>query len=349
VLRHEGIDYLCLGEGEAALLDFVEALQVRALGRRRTGIPNHVGQGRHPAAPLRNPIEPLDALPFLARDIARRALGRAASDDPARLPVSVHLLRRAHVRQALRRAIPRATAAGEASRACSPNSQNLRASRTAQLRRSSSTIPSRSTTAWVREFCKVYGKRIRGPVFVERARRDGQRESAAGTRGGRLQAHRLRRRERQRARAARDHEAQPPTNQRFRDVFRWTREAGIMATANYIIGTPGESRAEMAETIALHHELQPVDFGFFVFYPVSRDRAVPGVQANGYLPEDYLTRPANHRESISESAERHAGGRRRGLRAVDRDPRGRCAAPGAGQSGPNRGRAGAIRARAATG
>src|ERR1700690_123677 len=27
VLRHDGIDYLCLGEGEAALLDLVEALE----------------------------------------------------------------------------------------------------------------------------------------------------------------------------------------------------------------------------------------------------------------------------------------------------------------------------------
>lgn len=71
-----------------------------------------------------------------------------------------------------------------------------------------------------------------------------------------------------------------------------------MATANYILGTPGESREEMAETIALHHELQPVDFGFFVFYPYPGTELFQLCQAKGYLPEDYLTRPANHRESI---------------------------------------------------
>lgn len=88
------------------------------------------------------------------------------------------------------------------------------------------------------------------------------------------------------------------TNQRFRDVFRWTREAGITATANYIIGTPGETRAEMEQTIALHHDLQPADFAFFVFYPYPGTELFQLCQANGYLPEDYLNLPANHRQSI---------------------------------------------------
>jgi anaerobic magnesium-protoporphyrin IX monomethyl ester cyclase len=54
----------------------------------------------------------------------------------------------------------------------------------------------------------------------------------------------------------------------------------------------------MEETIALHHELQPVDFGAFVFYPYPGTELFQVCQANGYLPEDYLDRPANHRESI---------------------------------------------------
>jgi hypothetical protein len=54
----------------------------------------------------------------------------------------------------------------------------------------------------------------------------------------------------------------------------------------------------MAETLALHHVLEPDDFGFFVFYPY------PGTQLhrycieNGYLPADHLDRPANHRMSV---------------------------------------------------
>jgi hypothetical protein len=71
-----------------------------------------------------------------------------------------------------------------------------------------------------------------------------------------------------------------------------------MATANYIIGTPGESRAEMQETIVLHHDLRPADFAFFVFYPYPGTELFQVCQAKGYLPEDYLALPANHRRSI---------------------------------------------------
>jgi tRNA A37 methylthiotransferase MiaB len=71
-----------------------------------------------------------------------------------------------------------------------------------------------------------------------------------------------------------------------------------MPTANYIIGTPGETVAEMRETIALHHELQPVDFGYFVFYPYPGTDLFQTCRENGWLPDDYLTRAANHRQSI---------------------------------------------------
>jgi hypothetical protein len=54
----------------------------------------------------------------------------------------------------------------------------------------------------------------------------------------------------------------------------------------------------MKETLALHHELEPTDFGVFVFYPYPGTELFRVCQAKGYLPEDYLTRPANHRESI---------------------------------------------------
>src|ERR1700690_2475743 len=65
VLRHDGIDAVCLGEGEAALLDLVNALQS---GQPPTDIPNI--WVKHNARPkLRNPIEPFDAIPFLAGDM----------------------------------------------------------------------------------------------------------------------------------------------------------------------------------------------------------------------------------------------------------------------------------------
>ena len=99
-------------------------------------------------------------------------------------------------------------------------------------------------------------------------------------------------------RVRRDIMKRSATNQRFRDVFRWTREAGIMATANYMMGTPGESVAEMEETLALHRELRPTDFGYFVFYPYPGTVLFQECLAKGYLPEDWRDRPALHSRSI---------------------------------------------------
>ena len=54
----------------------------------------------------------------------------------------------------------------------------------------------------------------------------------------------------------------PVTNQRFRDVFRWTREAGIMLTANFMLGLPGETRESIQQTIDFSKEL-PLDLAIF--------------------------------------------------------------------------------------
>ena len=87
-------------------------------------------------------------------------------------------------------------------------------------------------------------------------------------------------------------------NQRFIDVFRWTKEAGILVTANYIIGTPGETSDDIEQTIALHQQLEPDDFGYFIFYPYPGTALFQLCRDRGYLPEDYHELPANHRRSI---------------------------------------------------
>jgi hypothetical protein len=90
----------------------------------------------------------------------------------------------------------------------------------------------------------------------------------------------------------------PVTNDRFRDVFRWTREAGIMLTANFMLGLPGETREDLQQTLDLAEELDVLDFGYFVFYPYPGTHLFRVCVDAGYLPADYLQRPANHRESI---------------------------------------------------
>jgi radical SAM superfamily enzyme YgiQ (UPF0313 family) len=87
-------------------------------------------------------------------------------------------------------------------------------------------------------------------------------------------------------------------NQRLIDAFRWTKELGMLATANYIIGTPTETREDIECTIALHHELDPDDFGYFVFYPYPGTPLYKYCLDRGLLPENHLSLEANHRESI---------------------------------------------------
>jgi radical SAM superfamily enzyme YgiQ (UPF0313 family) len=150
---------------------------------------------------------------------------------------------------------------------------------------------------WVKEFCLVYGAGVAAP-FSLHARVETVSENllnmlaAAGckqiTYGVESGSERVRREIMHR----------PVTNQRFKDVFRWTREAGIIPTANFMIGVPGETRVNLQETLDLAEELEVLDFGYFVFYPYPGTHLFRACMEKGYLPTDYLERPANHRESI---------------------------------------------------
>ena len=54
----------------------------------------------------------------------------------------------------------------------------------------------------------------------------------------------------------------------------------------------------MEQTIDLHQRLQPDDFAYFVFYPYPGTALFQLCRDDGYLPDDYLERPALHRRSI---------------------------------------------------
>src|SRR5262249_51953411 len=103
-------------------------------------------------------------------------------------------------------------------------------------------------------------------------------------------------------RIRRDVMHRPVTNQRFRDVFRWTRDAGILITANFMLGLPGETRDDLAMTLDLAEELATtcgmLAFGYFVFYPYPGTHLFKLCLERGYLPGGYEELPANHRTSI---------------------------------------------------
>jgi anaerobic magnesium-protoporphyrin IX monomethyl ester cyclase len=291
MLRHAGFDYLCLGEGEQALLELVEALEDSA--DVRTTIPNIWPRGgKRP--PLRPPFAPTDDLPFLARDLL---------DEP---PGLVHM--------ATQRGCPfpcSYCAAGQYNQLYGRNSAYGRRRSHANVLAELEEISRKGSLnyiiflddtftihpVWVEEFCRVYRERF--PVgFSLHARPDtvdptmlrhladaGCRHIVFGVESG---SPRLRQQVMQR----------PISNERMIDAFRWTRDAGILATANYMLGLPGETRDDLEETLALHDRLAPVDFGYSVFYPYPGTHLFHVCRDRGYLPENYLDLPANHRESI---------------------------------------------------
>lgn len=294
VLSHDGIDFVCLGEGEAALLDLVTALE-DGRDARDGGIANIWAKGGI-RPKLRDPIEPLDSIPFLARDMMDERWGvrHISTQRGCPFPCTYCAARMYDKLYASgdtasygrRRTHANVLAELAALRAEGPLNYVIFLDDTFTINH-----------PWVREFCAVYKREFAIP-FSLHARVETVNQAMLGELAAAGCKHIVYGVESGSERVRREIMKRWATNQRFMDVFRWTRDAGIMATANYIIGTPGETRAEMEETIALHYALQPVDFGYFVFYPYPGTELFQLCQAKGWLPEDYLTRPANHRESI---------------------------------------------------
>jgi len=297
VLMHEGIDFVCMGEGEEALLELVVALEAGCAAQQaRLGMIRNVWAkgGLRPA--LRPPLEPIDDIPFAARDLLDERWGvvHVSTQRGCPFPCTYCAARmydqlyreQGGPNYGRRRSHGNVLAELRALRAAGPLSYVI-------------FLDDTFTThhAWVSEFCRLFGAEFGLPFSLHaRVETVNQRMlgelAAAGCRhivyGVESGSERVRREIMQRSAG----------NDRFCDVFRWTREAGIMATANYMIGVPGETVAEMQETLALHEQLQPVDFGYFVFYPYPGTALFRLCRDEGYLPEDYLLQPAVHRRSI---------------------------------------------------
>lgn len=290
VLAAPGFDYVCLGEGEEALLDLVGALES---GAPADGIANIWRRGG--ARPLlRPPLELLDRLPFLARDLLDEPRGTVhmATQRGCPFPCSYCGAR-------MYNELYEGT--GEYGRRRSHDSVLAELSGLREEGRLGYVIFLDDTFTlnhrWVKEFCRRYGAEIGAPfslharVETVNARMLGEL-AAAGcqqiTYGVESGSERVRR----------DIMRRPVTNERFREVFRWTREAGIFVTANYMLGLPGETRDDLRMTLELAGELDVLDFGYFVFYPYPGTQLYRVCVENGYLPADHAERPANHRQTV---------------------------------------------------
>lgn len=292
VLATPGFDFVCLGEGEEAALELVQALEA---GEPADAIANvWVRGGARP--PLRPPFEPIDALPFAARDLLDEPLGTVHMTTQRGCPFPCTYCA-ARIYKELYDGV------GTYGRRRSHESVLAELRGLREEGRLGYVIFLDDTFTikhrWVNEFCRLYGEQIGAP-FSLHARVEtvnerllhtlaeaGCRQITYGVESG---SERVRREVMRR----------PVTNDRFRDVFRWTREAGILLTANFMMGLPGETREDLQMTLELAEELAVVDFGYFVFYPYPGTHLFRVCVDEGYLPEDHLDRPANHRESILE-------------------------------------------------
>ena len=289
VLEEPGVDYVCLGEGELAFADFLTALRDN---QPIEGILNIQGKGdRKPK--MHAPFDPIDSMPFMARDLLNENNGvyHMTTQRGCPFPCSYCAARMYNQmygsqKYGRRRSIPNVMQEIRQLHSKGDLSYIIFLDDTFTLNH-----------PWVKEFCEIYGKEIRVP-FSLHARAETVNEellkmlAKAGcihiTFGVESGSERLRREVMKRR----------VSNQRLKDVFQWSQDAGIMTTANYIIGTPTETRDEIEETLALHAELNPHDFGYFVFYPYPGTPMYHYCKDRGLLPDDMLDRPANHRTSI---------------------------------------------------
>jgi radical SAM superfamily enzyme YgiQ (UPF0313 family) len=300
VLQHPGIDFVCLGEGEQALLELVHALQAGTAERDlRLGRIANIRIRSGLKAALRRPIEPVDGIPFAARDLLDERWGVVHMSTQRGCPFPCTYCAARMYDQLYaelgggggpaygrRRSVDYVLAELRQIRAAGPLTYVIFLDDTFTIHH-----------PWVYGFCRVYGAEF-GLPFSLHARVETVTPKLLHALAAAGCKHIVYGVESGSERVRRDIMQRSASNQRFRDVFRWTREAGIMATANYILGVPGETVAEMEETLALHQELQPADFGVFVFYPYPGTALFHLCRERGYLPENHLALPAVHRRSI---------------------------------------------------
>lgn len=291
VLEAPGFDYVCIGEGESALVAVLAALEA---GRPISAgtIANIAVAGA--ASPALGPvIAPLDRLPFMARDLMAEPRGVVHLLTGRGCPFTctycsaAALARRYRPQQFhRRRSVAHVMAELEAIDRQGPVHYVV-------------FLDDTFTTdkKWVLDFCRHYGERI-GAGFSINARVEtvgarmldalaeaGCRHVIYGVESGseKIRRHILNRK---------------VDNQSIIDAFDLTRSAGMIVTANYMLGIPGETPADIEATLALNETLAPHDFGYFVFYPYPGTELFETCRRNGYLPEDHFQRPACHRRSI---------------------------------------------------
>ena len=289
VLASDGFDYVCLGEGEGAFLEFLEHIKE---GKEIRGIDNIQGKGE--AKPkLRAPYPDLNQLPYMDRSFLNEHNGivHMVTQRGCPFPCSYCAARMYNEmygskEYGRRRSIDDVLSEFAEIQANGNLNYVIFLDDTFTLNR-----------PWVEEFCHRYEREFRVP-FSLHARAETVNFELLKILADAGCAHITFGVESGSDRVRREIMKRRVTNKRLIDVFQWSKQLGIITTANYIIGTPTETPEEIEETIALHELLDPHDFGYFIFYPYPGTPLYHYCEENDLLPEDFFEKPANHRRSI---------------------------------------------------
>jgi radical SAM superfamily enzyme YgiQ (UPF0313 family) len=292
VLETPGFDYVCIGEGEQAMLEFVQAYESGDLPSKK--IKNIRGKD-DPMPDLRPPFEPFDQLPFMARDMLQEQTGIVHMETQRGCPFRCSYC----AGRNLSDLYDGSYASYGRRRSVSNVLKEL-----SQLRDSGAVnyvvfLDDTFTIkhSWVNEFCEHYSKDFHIPFSINaRAETVNKKLLIKLAEAGCM--HIIYGVESGSDRVRRDILKRNVSNEHLVDVFRWTQEAGMLATANYMLGIPGETKPDVELTLQLHQELQPDDFGYFVFYPYPGTELYRVCREKGYLPKNYYDLPANNRKTI---------------------------------------------------
>jgi radical SAM superfamily enzyme YgiQ (UPF0313 family) len=291
VLESPGFDFVCIGEGELAMLDFVTAYES---GQPVNGLTNIRAKGK-PMPALRPPLESLDDLPFVARDMLGEKYGviHISTQRGCPYPCSycaapkiADLYDGGYSSYGRRRSVENVIAELAEIQCNGELNYVVFLDDTFSINH-----------AWVKQFCALYSDRF-GIPFSINARAETINPQLLRTLANAGCMHIIYGVESGSEKVRRVILKRNISNERLIDVFRWTREAGIMVTANYMLGIPGEEKSDIEQTLSLHDQLQPDDFGYFVFYPYPGTPLFQVCKEKGYLPNNYYELPAVHRSSI---------------------------------------------------
>jgi radical SAM superfamily enzyme YgiQ (UPF0313 family) len=288
VLSADGFDFVCIGEGEGATLDLLEAP-----ARDPAHIPPipNIRTGNGTFAPPRPAIPRLDDLPFPARDLLDEQHGLVHMVTRRGCPFSCAYCSAGSYRNLY---------GGGYLRDRSP--ENV----LAELRSLGEsgglgyviflddTFNLRSH--WLQEFLPRFRREI-GAGFSIHARADAMDSETLALLADSGCRHVVYGVESGSERVRREILKRPGDNAALHRVFRQTRDAGMIVTANFMFGIPGETAAEIEETFALVESLAPDDFGVFAFQPFPGARLYDLCRAQGLLSPNFPDSATDHRRS----------------------------------------------------